>query len=69
MNYIPEVAIRGPAANSDHFPFYEKGVKSFFIYTRGDYSEYHSIYDRAKDLPLSEYEDLFRLMVDFAESF
>jgi aminopeptidase YwaD len=67
--YLPDVAIRGPAANSDHFPFYEKGVKSFFIYTRGEYSEYHSIYDRAEDLPMVEYEDLFRLLVDFTESF
>ncbi len=67
--YLPDVAIRGPAANSDHYPFYEKGVKSFFIYTRGEYSEYHSIYDRAKDLPLVEYEDLFRLLIEFTESF
>jgi aminopeptidase YwaD len=67
--YLPDVAIRGPAANSDHYPFYEKGVKSFFIYTMGQYSEYHSIYDRPKDLPLVEYEDLFRLLVDFTESF
>jgi len=69
IGYVPDVAIRGPAANSDHYPFYEKGVKSFFIYTMGEYSEYHSIYDRAKDLPLVEYEDLFRLLVDFTESF
>ena len=67
--YLPDVAIRGPAANSDHYPFYEKGVKSFFIYTMGEYSEYHSIFDRPQDLPLVEYEDLFRLLVDFTESF
>jgi len=66
--YLPDVSIRGPAANSDHYPFYEKGVKSFFIYTMGEYSEYHSIFDRAKDLPLVEFEDLFKLMIDFTKS-
>lgn len=67
-NFLPDVFIRGPAANSDHFPFYEKGVKSFFIYTMGEYSEYHSIFDREKDLPLIEYEDLFKLLVGFSGS-
>lgn len=66
--YLADVSLRGPAANSDHYPFYEKGVKSFFIYTLGDYSEYHSIFDRAKDLPLVEFEDLFKLLVDFTKS-
>jgi len=68
-NYLSKVSIRGPAANSDHYPFYNKGVKSFFIYTEGDYSEYHSVYDKAKGLPLVEYEDLYRLLVDFVHSF
>jgi len=67
-NYLPAVKIRGPAANSDHFPFYEKGVKSFFIYTMG-YNEYHSIFDKPNGLPLTEYDDLFRLMLNFVQSF
>ncbi|RLD82623.1 MAG: hypothetical protein DRJ10_04845 [Bacteroidetes bacterium] len=67
--YLPAVSSRGPAANSDHYPFYEKGVNSIFIYTLGEYSEYHNIYDKAEDLPLSEYEDLFRLLLDFVKTF
>jgi len=67
--YLPSVNIRGPAANSDHYPFYEKGVPSFFIYTLGDYSEYHNIFDKADAVPLTEFEDLFRLLVDFIHSF
>lgn len=67
--YLPAVYIRGPAANSDHYPFYEKGVSSIFIYTLGEYSEYHNIYDKAESLPLSEYEDLFRLLLDFVKTF
>lgn len=68
-NYLPSVNIRGPAANSDHYPFYEKGVPSFFIYTLGNYSEYHNIFDKADGLPLTEFEDLFRLLLDFVHSF
>jgi len=67
--YLQTVNIRGPAANSDHYPFYEKGVHSIFIYTLGEYSEYHNIYDDAENLPLIEYEDLFRLLLDFVDSF
>ncbi|MCF8370116.1 MAG: Zn-dependent exopeptidase M28 [Bacteroidales bacterium] len=64
-NYLKKVASRGAAANSDHYFFSEKGVHSFFIYTMGTYKEYHNIYDKADGLPLNEYEDIFRLLVDF----
>lgn len=67
--YLPSVNIRGPAANSDHYPFYEKGVPSFFIYTLGNYSEYHNIFDKADAVPLTEFEDLFRLLLDFVQTF
>ncbi|MGE8381809.1 MAG: M28 family metallopeptidase, partial [Sphingobacterium sp.] len=33
--YLPEVKVRGPMNRSDHYPFYAKGVPSFFIYTLG----------------------------------
>jgi hypothetical protein len=64
--YVKQVLPRGKAANSDHYPFYEKGVPCFFIYTLGGIAAYHDIYDRAETLPLTEYEDLFRLLVEFA---
>ncbi len=65
--YLPKVKIRGAAANSDHYFFYDKGVKSFFIYTLGEYKEYHNIYDKPEILPLSEFEDLTRLLIDFVK--
>lgn len=65
--FLSEVAARGPAANSDHHPFYEKGVPGFFIYTRGDYKHYHDIHDTSENLPLREYGDLFRLVVEFSK--
>ena len=64
-NYLKEVSPRGEAKNSDHYFFYENGVRAFFIYTLGGISEYHNIYDKAETLPLTEYNDLFRLLTDF----
>ena len=64
-NYLKEVMRRGKAANSDHYHFSEKGVKSFFIYTMGGSKAYHDIYDVPGQFSLSEYEDLFKLINDF----
>ncbi len=66
-SYLSGVFPRAAAANSDHFPFYHKGVKSFFIYTLGEYKEYHSVHDNAKNLPFSKYKALFRLLIDYIE--
>ncbi len=65
--YLPEVRIRGAAANSDHYFFYVKGVRCFFIYTLGEYSEYHNIYDHPQSVPLIGYNGLFRLLNDFSK--
>lgn len=64
---LPQVKIRGEACNSDHCLFYRRGVPSFFIYTLGGIQAYHDIYDKAETLPLTEFEDYFRLMVAFVE--
>lgn len=63
--YLSKINSRDKAANSDHYFFTEKGVPAFFIYTSGGIDAYHDIYDRAKTLPLTEYQDLFKLFVDF----
>jgi aminopeptidase YwaD len=63
--YLAKVSARGEAANSDHYFFYKRSVKSVFIYTLGGISEYHNIYDKAETLPLTEFSDLFRLITDF----
>lgn len=68
-NYLPAIKKRGEAANSDHYPFYAKGVPAFFIYTLGGISAYHDIYDKYETLPFTKYEGLFRLLRDFIESF
>lgn len=59
---LPAVKPRGPACNSDHCPFVEKGVPAVFIYTLGGIAAYHDVYDRPETLPLTEFEDLHRLL-------
>ncbi len=66
-NYLKEVKIRGKAANSDHYPFSEKEVKAFFIYTMGGIKAYHDLYDKVETLPLSKFEELFKLITRFGD--
>lgn len=68
--YIRTVKKRGVSANSDHHPFYAKGVRAVFIYSMGDESkEYHTIDDTPANAPLTEYEDIFRLLTDFVKGY
>lgn len=67
--YLKKIDKRGEAANSDHYPFYAKGVKCFFLYTLGGISEYHNIYDRPTTLPLTKYKEVYHLMINFVNSF
>jgi aminopeptidase YwaD len=66
-NYLPQIKSRGKAANSDHYYFSENGVKCFFIYTLGGIKAYHDIYDKPETLPLTKFENVFRLLTDFTE--
>ncbi len=63
--YLKQVKKRGKAAISDHYPFSELGVPCFYIYTMGGIQAYHDIYDVPETLPLTEFEDIFRLLTDF----
>jgi len=67
-NYISAVKKRGPAANSDHYFFFQKGVPSFFIYTLGGISAYHDIHDRKETLPLTRFKEVFALLIDFLKT-
>lgn len=67
-NYLPNIYPRGKAANSDHYPFYEKGVPCFFIYTRGGIAAYHDIDDRAQTLPLTKFNGVKNLLIDFSKN-
>jgi len=64
---LPAIQPRGKAANSDHHFFEEAGVKTFFIYTLGGIKAYHDIYDRPETLPLTKFEEAFKLLVEFTD--
>ena len=67
QEYLVKIGSRGPAANSDHYFFTEAGVPAFFIYTMGPNKHYHDVEDTYKELSFSEFGDLYRLLIDFAE--
>lgn len=64
-NLLPSVQPRGKAPISDHHFFEEAGTKTFYIYTLGGIKAYHDIYDRAETLPLTKFEELYKLLIDF----
>ena len=65
-SFISEIKARGESCNSDHCPFYKKGVKSIFIYTRGEeLKEYHSINDVDNNFPFTAYNGLFKLLTTY----
>jgi aminopeptidase YwaD len=66
---LEKIKVRGQAANSDHYWFTQKGVPTFFIYTMGGVSHYHDVYDRPETLPLTEFNDLTSLLIQFINSF
>jgi Zn-dependent M28 family amino/carboxypeptidase len=66
-HFLKEVAIRGPAKNSDHYWFDKNGIPSVFIYTRGSDTHYHTVDDKAESLSLAKYNELFKLIGLFVD--
>ena len=66
-NYVPIVKSRGPAANSDHYWFSERGVPAFFIYTMGPNKNYHDIYDTYENLSFSKFIPISELLKKFID--
>jgi VanZ family protein len=64
-HYLPALAARGRAANSDHYPFSEAGVPAFFLYTRGGSTAYHDVHDQPAALSLAGFSGAFGLVRDF----
>lgn len=63
--YVPLVKSRGPAANSDHYWFSERGVPAFFIYTMGPNKNYHDIFDTYENLSFSKFIPISELLKKF----
>ena len=66
-NLLEKIKIRGPAANSDHYWFSEKGVPAIFIYTMGPNKHYHDVFDAYEELSFSEYDDITTLLIEFVK--
>lgn len=66
-NYLPKVKKRGATANSDHHHFTESGVPAFFIYSMGTVMNYHDIHDKAENTPLTNFDEVQSLLIDFVE--
>lgn len=66
LGLLENVKARGEAANSDHYPFTQKSVPAFFIYTTGDYKHYHDIDDKPENVPMTNYDKVFKLIIEFA---
>ena len=66
--YLVKLGQRGKAKNSDHYYFSELGVPSFFFYTMGGIQAYHDVNDKAETLPLTEFSDVFRLILGFVST-
>jgi len=64
-NYLPKVKKRGATANSDHHHFSKAGVPAFFIYSMGTVKNYHDINDKAKNTPLTNFNNVQQLLIDF----
>ncbi len=66
--FLVEIVPRSESCNSDHCPFYEKGVKSIFIYTRGpELQKYHTTDDAPDNFPFTAYDGLFGLITSIID--
>lgn len=61
--YMKKVDNRDGTANSDHYPFQEKGVPAIFFLTAGPSGGGHGPDDTYDKLPLYAYENLFKLVI------
>jgi len=67
LHLLKEVHPRGTTSNSDHYFFYKNHVPDFFIYTMGGIKAYHDIYDKRETLPLTDFDNVFKLLIDFTD--
>lgn len=68
--YLKELRMRGESRSSDHYYFHQKGVPAFFLLTMGEeHRHYHNVWDTREALPLTKYDEVFRLITDFFDTF
>ncbi|MEO8066415.1 MAG: M28 family peptidase [Flavobacteriales bacterium] len=65
---LVDIKSRGPACNSDHCPFVQKGIPAIFIYTLGGIAAYHDVNDKPETLPLTDFADIHATLFDFVQA-
>lgn len=65
--YMKNVENRDGTANSDHYPFQEKGVPAIFFLTKGPSGHGHGPDDTYDKVPLYAYGNLFKLVIAIPE--
>jgi len=64
---LPDIRIRGAAANSDHYHFSEAGVPAIFIYSNGGMGYYHDTCDRPETLSYKNIPGVYRLLINLID--
>lgn len=63
--YVADIEPRKNSANSDHYPFTEKGCPAIFILTKGGaYGGYHSPTDTCEACRINKYNDVWNLLME-----
>lgn len=65
INAVPTIKNRKESHNSDHYPFTEKDVPAWFIYTMGSARHYHDIADLPENIKLENFLQLKELLWRF----
>jgi len=69
-SYFSDIQIRDKSCNSDQCFFIKAGVPAVYIYTRGkECMEYHNLLDNPETLPLTKFNELQNLLIEFAERY
>jgi hypothetical protein len=64
-NLLSQIKMRKKAPISDHYNFDKYGVNTFYIYTLGGVAHYHDKFDTSATLPLTEFKDIYTLLIEF----
>jgi len=70
FQFVPKIAERPNAPNSDHYPFTQLKPKkdAIYIYVMGLYPYYHDVYDRYEQLPFTNFENVYKLLSKVIET-
>jgi len=63
--FLDKIFIRSFSANSDHFWFAKLNIPAIFIYSNGNYKNYHNVFDRHEVIPFTNQQKLLDLLYLF----